>query len=318
MRHWVSVSVMARLASRRIRAEHGQASLEWVALLGLVAAIFGGLLAAGASVPGAGLADSIAKRLACAARLGTGCGGPGELTIAYGTDLGRLVADHAPLVAYERGMSSLPVDFRRCREVECASGEPTGDATYSSADEPVTAFTRVVDCRQRLDAACVGDAEGSLYLQYWFYYPDSYTAPWPRSQSWHAHDWESYQVRIGPDGETSARASAHRGYGYGGDDLAGWVNEVGGVPVARDLPLVGSRFSKTTAWGPDLGTLWVSDESHAGRVVDAGHDRLTPRRKLWLIPLEQIAANEGPGYDFGEITPPWQKPVWSDPESADT
>lgn len=282
-----------------MKSERGQASVEWMALLALVAIVLAGLIAAGVRVPGTALAESIADRLVCAVRLGTGCGGPGELTVAYGSEVGTLVTDYAPLVAYERGMTSPPTDFR--------------EASDAAHDDPVTAFTRVVDCRDEAEreGECSGDAEGNLYLQYWFYYPDSYTAPWGDAAR-HDHDWESYQVRIGADGGVSARASAHRGYDYDGSSLGGWANQVG------EVPLVGLDLPKSSGWGPELGTLWVSDDSHAGRVVPDHYDRSTSRRKIWLIPLEDIAIGEGATFDFGEVSPPWRKSVWTDPESKDT
>jgi hypothetical protein len=47
-------------------------------------------------------------------------------------------------------------------------------------------------------------------------------------------------------------------------------------------------------------------------------DREVPGRRVHLVPLEPIAEAEGDAYDFGEITPPWRKHVWNDPEATDT
>ena len=102
------------------RSERGQATIEWVALIAVLALVLAGLVTAGVRVPGTALAEEVADQIACAVRLGSGCGGPGELTIAYGSEVGGLVAEHAPLLAYERGMRSLPVDFRQCAELACA------------------------------------------------------------------------------------------------------------------------------------------------------------------------------------------------------
>jgi len=97
----------------------------------------------------------------------------------------------------------------------------------TTAGRHATVFTHVVDRRA---------SGGDLFIQYWLYYPDStylgpaYAAhralrgPLARTPAGlitralaghHADDWESYQVRVAPDGRVFARASAHHGYsGY--------------------------------------------------------------------------------------------------------
>jgi hypothetical protein len=101
--------------------------------------------------------------------------------------------------------------------------------------------------------------------------------------SYHPDDWESYQLRISPDGRF-ARASAHHGYGEG------WVREYGGFRV--------------------------SGGSHAGSMTPRDFARATPGERLRLIPLEPIAARH-PRVRFA-ITPPWLKRVWHDPEYQGT
>ena len=125
---------------------------------------------------------------------------------------------HAPNVVYEHSSAALPIDFRRCRKTDCSDGSDAARPIDRSASGlPVTAFTRVVDRR---------DAGGALYLQYWFYYPESFTGgigrifgdDWP---GFHPDDWEGYQVRISPNG---ARRRARHG--------ARRLREPAGVPRA--------------------------------------------------------------------------------------
>ena len=127
--------------------------------------------------------------------------------------------------SYDRGSAALPIDFRRCRKTECSDGsDDAREIDRSRAGLPVTAFTRVVDRR--------GDG-GPLYLQYWFYYPESFTGGIGRlfGDSWpgyHPDDWEGYQVRVSPAGGVSARATAHGGYGAGWGPWTGWYACPGG------------------------------------------------------------------------------------------
>jgi hypothetical protein len=187
------------------------------------------------------------------------------------------VRRYSPNVAYEAKSAELPIDFRRCRKVECSNG-PNAAARIdrSSAGLPVTAFTRVVDRRP----------SAALYLQYWFYYPESFTGGvgrvfghrWP---GYHADDWEGYQVRIGPGGAVAARATAHGGY---------------------------SAWTRLTNW------YRVSGGSHAGAVVDSSSgERTTPASDLELTPLERLA---NLAIQRFEVSPPWLKDVYREPESS--
>jgi len=129
---------------------------------------------------------------------------------------------------------------------------------------------------------------GPLYLQYWFYYPESFTAGigrifgdrWP---GFHRDDWEGYQVRISPGGAVAARATAHGGYASPWTTSGGWYRVSGG--------------------------------SHAGQVVGGlpQGERVTYASKLALVPLERLT---GTGrYSFA-VAPPWLKDVYSIPESG--
>ena len=142
----------------------------------------------------------------------------------------------------------------------------------------MTAFTRVVDRR--------GDG-GALYLQYWFYFPESFTGgigrifgdKWP---GFHRDDWEGYQVRVSPAGPVTARATAHGAYASDWSESAGWYRLSGG--------------------------------SHAGHLVEAPRgERVTHAKNLELVPLERL---DGTGRYTFAITPPWLKDVYSRPESA--
>ena len=73
--------------------------------------------------------------------------GRASSALAYGDELGALVAATAPQIRYERGMRALPVDFRSCREDACAEGRDGVRVASSLTGEPAVAFTHVVDCR---------------------------------------------------------------------------------------------------------------------------------------------------------------------------
>jgi hypothetical protein len=286
---------------QRATAEKGQATVEWIALVLLVALLVAVLGAAvGIGLPGADVARAIASRLVCAVGLSGSCDAQTtRLAGAYGDELAALVSEHAPTILYEPGMRALPVDYRRCREDACAEGAERGEVWRSSSGEPTVAFVRVIDCRPGSEmegADCSGPRSVNVYAQYWLYYPGSATgegsiAPGVvrsvssavGSPSFHEDDWESYQLRIGPEGRF-ARASAHHGYGDG------WVQEYGGFRV--------------------------SGGSHAGSMTPRDFIRATPRDRLRLVPLEPIAARN-PRVEFA-ITPPWRKRVWSDPEYEGT
>jgi hypothetical protein len=258
--------------------ESGQAAVEWSALLLVLAMLFGGLAYAVSRTEAWGLGEDVLHALVCAA--GGGCDdGPDALAEAYGAETAKLVRRYAPNVAYERRSAQLPIDFRRCRKLDCSNGPShPGRIDHSDSGLPVTTFTRVVDRRS---------TGGALYLQYWFYYPQSFTGAvgrifghrWP---GYHADDWEGYQVRVGPDGAATARATAHGGYSSG--------------------------------WTPATGWYRVSGGSHAGQVVSGSSgERTTPAPDVRLAPLERLADL---GVQRFAIPPPWQKDVYRDPESS--
>ena len=243
-----------------------------------LALVFGGLGYVVARTDAWGYGGNVLHAFVCA--VGIDCAESQDaLARAYGEELAGLVRRYSQNVAYEASSAELPIDFRRCRKLECSNGSDAPKRIgRSSAGLPVTAFTRVMDRRS---------AGGPLYIQYWFYYPESFTAGigrifghrWP---GYHADDWEGYQVRVAADGSVAARASAHGGYGSG--------------------------------WQPWRGWYWVHGGSHAGDVVGgAAGERTTPASELDLTPLETM--HHVAGMHF-EIDPPWAKGVYRDPESS--
>ena len=282
-------------------SESGQATVEWVGLVLLVALVISGLGAlVGFAIPGTELLSAVASKLVCAARLGPACGSQeSDLVAAYGEQGAAMVAAHAPQIRYEHGMHALPVDYRSRREDACANGaEGRVRVARSVTGEPTVAFTHMVDCRPGSEtpgANCSGEAAGNQYVQYWLYYPGSATgegsvAPGVIREltggaTYHPDDRESVQVRVHADGTADVRASSHHDYGSG--------------------------------WRPaDDSVYRVSGGSHAGTIEPADFARVTPARRLGLIPLEPIAADR-PGAEFA-ITPPWFKRVWLDPEYGGT
>jgi hypothetical protein len=323
----------------RARCEKGQGTVEWIGLVLLVSLLMVALAATlGSGLPGASLARSVAGRIICALDLGDACAQAPELVAEYGLELAEQVRKHAPTIAYEDGMVALPVDYRTCRESSCASGAPSGVIWRTSAGQPVVAFVHVVDCRPASEAAprsadCTGARSGNLYVQYWFYYPESATGEGSITPeqvravstalghpSHHPDDWESYQVRAGAGG-ADARASSHHGYNYG-LSRANWASDAGIEPAKRATETLGLR--EEGGWGPETHWLYVSGGSHAGHAHESdgellrnGYERLTPGAALTMIPLERIAGAEGESVSFA-VTPPWLKEVWSDPESEGT
>jgi hypothetical protein len=292
-----------------LRCERAQGTVEYVGLVLLVALLMAALVAAtGVNVPGAGLARTLAGKLVCAVKGGERCAGVErlELAAAYGGELAGSLRRNVPEIRFERDeFVSLPVDFRTCRDRSCADTSVTGTVRRSYEGTPPTAFTRVVDCRGPEppdDVDCSGARAGNVYLQFWLYYPDSATRPLGRF-GYHRDDWESFQVRIGPDGSRVARASSHAGYNPGRPGLRNILSDTG--------------HSSSPRWGPGLGFLHVAAGSHAGAPVYDGDDAWRiPRHALRLVPLEPILA-ELDTHTF-EVAPPWHKRVWRDPESPET
>jgi hypothetical protein len=214
----------------------------------------------------------------------------------------------APSLVYERGERQLPVDWRRCRRPECASApdEPGLDVHLSDAGARATVFTRLLR------------RGGRTFIQYWLYYPDSNTtiagadraweASWllPRVRElvsgtgdwpgYHRDDWESVQVRLDPDGSAWVRASSHGHY------------------QACKEEECRNRWSSHRGWAR------VSYGSHAGHIPSSGPDpreRTTTAEGLRLIPLETHDTRGYRRHDE-DVSPPWRKEVYDDPESDES
>ena len=297
--------------------------MEWVGTLCVVALLLVGMVAVGVQVPGVSLARAIASRMLCAVSLADGCGDEPRLIAAYGTEVGKLVREHMPMLAFEEGARAVPVDFRRCRRTACADDSGEGEVHRTDAGLPVTAFVHVVDCRageaERSEAEgadCSGSRAGNLYIQYWTYYADSATlrdVPIAGDEGFHLDDWEGVQIRIGPDGRVDQRASSHNGYNYG-RGAGNWGSDAGLEIVNEAAEFVGAR--EPNGWGMETGIVLVSGGSHAGNAAGIPHvDRFIPGRRVHLIPLESIVAGDGSTF---AITPPWLKKVWRDPEAEGT
>jgi hypothetical protein len=293
-------------------------------LLLLVGLLLTGLIAAGVRLPGTVLARALASRLLCAASLADSCGGDEPALIAaYGTEVGELVRRHTPSLLFERGSRAVPVDFRRCRSTSCGDAPEHGYVRRTDAGLPVSAFVHVVDCRpdavegsEAEGVDCSGGRAGNLYIQYWTYYADSATlrgTPIVGDEGFHRDDWEGVQIRIRPDGSVDERASSHNGYNYE-EGTANWGSDIGAGPLRGIAEAVGIR--PDDGWGPETHMLFVSGGSHAGNAFDVRNiERLTPRGRVHLIPLESIAATNDARF---AINPPWRKKVWRDPEAEGT
>jgi hypothetical protein len=292
-------------------------------MLGVVSLLLLGLVAVGVRVPGVVLARAVVSKMLCAAALADGCGDEPGLIAAYGTEVGKLIREHMPMLAFEEGSRAVPVDFRRCRSSACGDGSARGLVRRTDADLPVTAFVHVVDCRagekegsEAGGADCSDARSGRLYIQFWLYYADSATLrdiPIAGEEGYHPDDWESVQIRIGPDGQVDQRASSHGGYNYG-RSVANWGSDSGSGPLRDVAEAVGGR--EPNGWGSETGLLLVSGGSHAGNAAGIPHvGRFTPGRRVHLIPLEPLVATDSSVF---AISPPWRKHVWRDPEAEGT
>jgi hypothetical protein len=307
-----------------MRREQGQGTVEWIGLLLLIGLLLVGLVAVGVRVSGTALARSVAARILCAASLANRCGDEPILIAAYGTELGELARRHMPSLLFEQGSRAVPVDFRRCRETVCSDAAEHGYVKRTNSGLAVSAFIHVVDCRpdaaentEAAGADCSGSRAGNLYLQYWTYYADSATfrgIPIAGEAGFHPDDWEGVQIRISPDGSVAERASSHEGYNQRPGPIGGWASDAGVDSVKDATEALGLRAGN--GWGSETHLLIVSGGSHAGSTAGIPRiERLTPRNRVQLIPLEPIAAATHARF---AISPPWQKKVWRDPEAEGT
>lgn len=300
--------------------EDGQATVEWVALLAIAAFVLGALALAAGGVDGRSYGAALAHRIVCAAK--GGCDdGDDALRRAYGERDADLVRRHLQGLVFEPGERQLPVDWRDCRAVDCATAADDRDLDVHRSDRglPATVFTRLLRDGER------------RYVQYWLYFPDS-NSTWAGSDKiwkhtpvgkvgglitgsdeypgYHPDDWEGVTVRVDPDGSTAVRVTSHGHWQWCKRGCSG-------------------------AWGPATGWTRVSRGSHAGHVPTeplAGvrgrppiHRRSLPGRDLRerttsaegirLVPLETIDRRAYRRLD-PDISPPWEKDAYENPESA--
>lgn len=314
----------------------GQASLEWVGLVLLVALVFAGAVAVVPRFDGRSFAGALVHAMVCAAKGGCDDGDRG-LALAYGQRDAALVRSHTPGLVYEPGVYALPVDFRSCRSHSCSDAPDRRDLdvhTTTRGGLPATVFTRL----QR--------RAGETFIHYWFYYPDSTTtvAGAKRAHAWvagptgrafagaiphelarrvpypgeHRDDWESYQVRIDARGRAWSRASAHRGYtSCKQSACAGrWLPETGWTRVSRGSHAGHVPWQVERRWDTRDGRLEVVPRRPELPGLDT-RERTTTAAGVRLVPLEKVdhGAYErlGPG-----ISPPWEKAIYNDPLDSGT
>jgi hypothetical protein len=231
---------------------------------------------------------------------------------AYGERDAALVRRNLPGLVYEPGERQIPVDWRECRAIECATAPDDRELDVHQTDTGgrVTAFTRLL-------------RRGSeRYIQYWFYYPDSNTTwagsdrVWRHSRTlqlvglvlngstsypgYHRDDWEAVSTLVRGDGLTQTRVTSHGRWQ--------WCKWKG----CRDR------------WGPSNGWARVSRGSHAGHIPldgrrlvrpgDGLRERTTTPDGVRLVPLESIDRRVYRRLD-PDIAPPWLKDVYRDPLS---
>ncbi len=326
----------------RVPADDGQASVELVGLVLVLALALGALVALSPRADGRSIGGFLAHHIVCAAS--GGChAAERALEQAYGEELAATVRELAPNLVYEPGERELPVDWRKCRRAPCASApdDPALDTHTSRARARATAFTHVIR------------RGGRLYLQYWLYYPDSNSVLagsdriWERSwllprvrelvdgtpdyPGFHRDDWEGVFVRIDADGSTWVRASSHGAFqGCKWRFCANeWIRPTGWVRVTRgshsghvpfrmepqaDEPGDGRRIPRIPRYIPPPGSPTRPMRRVPlvpGRDMD---ERSTSAEGLRLIPLETRDTRGYRPLDEG-VKPPWRKRAYRDPET---
>jgi Flp pilus assembly pilin Flp len=307
-----------------MRDQRGQTTAEWTALVLLVSVALGALVTVGPRVDGRSFGGFIAHSIVCAVR-GGGCAdarGDAELARVNGRDDAALLRRFAPGLVYEPGTYTLPVDPRECRSHKCADAPDDPDLDVHTSERggvPATAFTHVVR------------RNGSTYLQYWLYYPDSTSTVGNVAGAWnavmnrasypgfHYDDWESYQVRVDDrSGRAFARASAHHGYqgckqrvcANQWTELTGW-SRVSHGSHAGHIPLDQHGGRLTFSLRDGFG---VTPRTYTPRYPGVNvRERTTTAAGLRLLPVESLPED----MQFA-ISPPWQKEVYRDPSSNST
>ena len=314
-----------------MRDQRGQTTVEWTALVLLVAVALGALVTVGPRVDGRSFGGFLAHSITCAVK-GGGCSEDrATLAKAHGASDAELLRRFAPGLVYEPGTYTLPVDPRECRAHNCADAPDDPDLDAHSSKRggvAATAFTHVVR------------RDGSTYLQYWLYYPDSTstvgnvagawntvagvaTAPGEQERGsypgFHPDDWESVQVRIDDrTGRADVRASSHYGYQACKQRACSnrWTPFTGWSRVSRGshaghIPLEEHGGRLTFSLRDGVGT---TPRTYTPRYpgVDM-RERTTTAAGLRLLPVDSL-----PRDMRFRVSPPWQKKVYRDPRSNST
>jgi len=317
-----------------MRAERGQAAVEFVALLLVCCLTLGALLALRGGFDGRASGGFLARQFVCAA--GGRCDrDERQLVDAYGERDAATVRALAPNLVYEPGERQLPVDWRRCRRPVCAEApdDRSLDAHVGAGGARATAFTRVIR------------RHGRLYVQYWLYYPDSNSALAGSDRLWerlvvlkrirrlldgtpdypgfHRDDWEGVFLRVDPDGAVWARATSH-GHFQGCKWRAcrdRWVPTTGWVRVSRGSHSGHVPYRSEPVWQDPERTgqrRYVPLAGPPRRIpLIPGRDleeRSSTGEGLRLVPLETRGRRGYAPLD-PDVRPPWRKRAYRDPET---
>lgn len=311
--------------------ERGQASLEWVGLVLLVALVFAVAVTALPRVDGRSFGGALVHAMVCAAEGGCDDGDRG-LAAAYGERDAALVRSHAPGLVYEPGVYTLPVDFRSCRSHRCSDAPDQRELDVHRSSRgglPATMFTRL----QRRGR--------ETFIQYWLYYPDSTTTVGgaKRAHAWvagpggralagtlpheiarrvpypgeHRDDWESYQVRVDAGGRAWSRASAHRGYTSCKERACAgrWLPETGWTRVSRGSHAGHVPWQTERRWSSERGRFEVGPRRPEIPGLDT-QERTTTAAGVRLVALEKVDHDAYARLDPA-ISPPWDKAIYHDP-----
>lgn len=150
-------------------SERGSATVEQTGIVLLLAATFAVLIGlwtlTGQQVPGRGLGERIANRIACGPREPDACRHHPAVE-AYGWPLARVLRALAPVAVAREGPGGarlVPVDFRYCRSPACAIPLPgSRGLKLTVSNRRVTVFTEVADHRR---------SDGTADLVWWLYRP---------------------------------------------------------------------------------------------------------------------------------------------------
>lgn len=324
--------------SRAMRSETGQATIEWVGLI-LVVAL--GLAAAVAVVPlidGRMFGGFLSHRIVCAVR-GSECEDlreGRELTRAYGAGDAELVRRFAPGLVYEPGERQVPVDFRECRKPRCARTPDDRDLDVHRSD----AGRRVTIARGAPWAVHLHPvlvllpglhstvlASDKLWKAIPLMTVGGRTLDKPQYPGFHLDDWEGYEVRLDRRGHAGVRSTSHGGLQYCKwsecrgrfGPNTGWTrvsrgSHSGHVPVDRVLlPRHGPRPRGGGARPQMPG---VMRTTYPPRIPGRNlRERTSTPEGQRLVPLETIDHRRYRRLGR-DVSPPWEKRLYRHPEEG--